>query len=111
MSSREFKLLVAFLSFSFCAFFFVMYKNEPFFNMNNSSKVISILSKENDSLKKQVALEMFIISNYQCKIDSLESLKPQIIIKYVQKNKSIDNANVNDLVNEYKGIFTKGNIK
>lgn len=79
--------------------------------MNNNSKVISILSKENDSLKKQVALEMFIISQYQCKIDSLESLKPQIIIKYVQKNKSIDNANVNDLVNEYKGIFTKSNIK
>jgi len=110
MSSREFKLLIAFLSFTFCAMFFIMYKNEPFFNMNNS-KAIYLMSKENDSLKNEISLERIKISEYQCKIDSLEDLKPQVIIKYVQKNKSIDNANVNDLVNEYKGIFTKSNIK
>lgn len=88
-----------------------MYKNEPFFNTINDSDKTSILIKENDSLKKEIAFDKFVISQYQCRIDSLEKLKPEIIIKYVQKNKSIDNGTVNELINEYKGIFTKSNIK
>lgn len=103
--------MITFFSFAVCIMFFVVYKNEPFFNTINNSDKVYLLKKENDSLKKQVALEMFIISQYQIKVDSLESLKPKIIIKYVQKNKSIDNASVNELINEYKGIFTKSNIK
>ncbi len=110
MSNRELKLLIAFLSFAFCGVFFIMYKNEPFFNMRNS-KAIQIMKRENDSLKREILLESIKISEYENKIDSLESLKPQIIIKYVEKKKSIDNATTNNLVDEYKSIFTKSNIK
>lgn len=111
MNSREFKLMIALFSFAVCIMFFVVYKNEPFFNTINYSKSVFILEKENDSLKKEIAFDRFVISQYQYRIDSLEKLKPEIIIKYVQKNKSIDNGTVNELINEYKGIFTKSNIK
>lgn len=111
MSNRELKLLLAFLSFAVCCMFYVVYNNEPIFNDNNNYNKVSSLLKENDSLKKEIALERFKISQYEIIVDSLQNLKPQIIYKYVQKNKSIDNANITDIVNDFKGVFTKANVK
>jgi hypothetical protein len=111
MENKEFKMLIFSLILFVFTISYVIRQYEPVFDRNNSYNDIYKLEKQNDSLKKEISLELIKISEYQCKVDSLESLKPQVIIKYVQKNKSIDNANVNDLVNEYKGIFTKSNIK
>jgi uncharacterized protein YpmB len=44
-------------------------------------------------------------------IDSLESLKPKIIIRYEKKDAKIDKAPVVDVVNEFDSIFASRNIR
>ena len=48
---------------------------------------------------------------YENKIDSLQELKPKIVIKYVNKSNKIDESSVITIVNEFEGIFSKNSIK
>ena len=72
---------------------------------------ISDLNKKNDSLKLSMEKKIDEIKTMQFKIDSLENLKPQIQIRYVEKIKEIENANAIDVYNDFKRIFANNNIK
>lgn len=111
METNETKTTIGFLllliTITFILYLFKDTQRQSF----NAKERLIYLEQVNDSLNKEISLERIKIIELKLKIDTLQRLKPQIIYKYVEKNKSIDNANVNDLVVDFKGVFAKSNVK
>lgn len=76
--------------------------------ISNIEQRIDSLQKHSDSLARYIGKKEDEMKILIKKVDSLQSLKPAIQIKYVNKYKEIDNASVGAVVNEFDSIFTKG---
>ncbi len=69
------------------------------------------LEESNKKLWSEVSELELSADKKQKRIDSLESLKPKIVIQYEKRYKEIDNASAISIVNEFKGIFAKDSIR
>jgi hypothetical protein len=72
---------------------------------------IKRLNALNQQAIKEIEKRDLKIENFTTQIDSLQTLKQKIHIEYVSKYKEINNANSNDVVNEFKNIFANTGIK
>lgn len=64
----------------------------------------------NTLLLKDISTEQKKTAKFAKLNDSLSNLKPQILIKYVQINKAIDNSSANGIINEFDNVFSEANI-
>jgi hypothetical protein len=74
-------------------------------------KELNELKEKNKLLQSYVLYvekQSFVL---KCRVDSLQSLKSKIEIKYVSKFKEIDDASAIGVVNEFERIFSKSNFK
>lgn len=85
-------------------------KDEPVFDNTLVENQLKALKQENDSLMADANKHIEKETKFEAKIDSLENLKPQIQYIYEKKYAQIDNANINSVVNDFKGIFADNNI-
>ena len=69
------------------------------------------LNGENDSLTKHIAKQNDLNLKDKKTIDSLQHLKPKIIVQYDTIYQKIDRINANGLVNQFGSIFSNANIK
>jgi hypothetical protein len=76
-----------------------------------TKKVDSLMDNRNDSLRKIIERKNLEIDSMKLKLDSLDSLKPKIIIRYVRKVNEIKNASSVRMFNEFKRILAKDSIK
>lgn len=85
-------------------------KDAPVFDNTLVESQLKSLKQENDSLLTDAKMHQQKETKFEAKIDSLENLKPQIKYEYEKKYTQIDNANINGVVNDFKGIFADNNI-
>jgi hypothetical protein len=69
------------------------------------------LEEKNKQLWSEVGVLEAGADKKQKRIDSLESLKPTIVIQYEKRYKQIDNASAISVVNQFKDIFAKDSIR
>jgi cytochrome c-type biogenesis protein CcmH/NrfG len=74
-------------------------------------KQIEELKQKNNTLMLDIARIESIKARRESEIDSLQSLKPKIIIRYETKKTAIERAPVVIIVNEFDSIFTSHNIR
>ncbi len=72
---------------------------------------IKDLKAQNLILIKDISKKEADKARRESKIDSLESLKPKIIIRYEKKDTQINRAPVVAIVSEFDSIFTSNNIR
>jgi outer membrane lipopolysaccharide assembly protein LptE/RlpB len=96
-----------------------------FYYLISEAKSINNQSPENEYLEKQKKLNEIKIIQLQNKVDSLnlsiqkrskeiitiQTTKKQLEYVYTNKIKEVDNLNVNGIVDQFKIIFAKSNIK
>lgn len=90
---------------------YVFYSTEPTSQVDNEpyKQLYDALASERAEIITQIN-DLKTKNDIQAKkIDSLEAVKKQIKIIYVTKVREIDTLNSNGIVNEFKGIFAKGN--
>lgn len=85
-------------------------KDEPVFDNTLVENQLKAYKQENDSLIADANKHREKETKFEAKIDSLENLKPIIITEYEKRYTKIDNANINSVVNDFKGIFADNNI-
>jgi len=79
--------------------------------IQNLQKKIDSVEAENLKLDSAIFLQKNKSQKYQHTIDSLESLEPKIITKYVNKYKEIDSASVGVIVANFDSIFAANGYK
>lgn len=85
-------------------------KDSPEIDNTLIENQLKAYKQENDSLIADASKHLKNAIKYEAKIDSLEKLKPQIKLEYEKRYTQIDNANINSVVNDFKGIFADNNI-
>ncbi len=82
----------------------------PTFDKDVYEKQIDELKTQNNTLTESIKKIEADKAKRESKIDSLQSLKPKIIIRYEKKDIQIDRAPVVAIVAEFDSIFTSNNI-
>ena len=97
----------------FCFKFAYKKTNEinDFFNAEEAKRDLAKIEKLNNELKYRIAAKEMKEAILLKKIDSLQTIKPKIIIKYVQIDNRIDNEYCAELNDEFKRIFAANNFK
>jgi len=103
-------LILILFSVSFYLLFLGIHNKDNVY-YNGVEKRIDSLSRYNDSLTIHISNEIEKTKELQKQIDSLQTIKPKIITKYVTKSKEIDVASMHDVVNDFQRIFANNNIK
>ena len=85
-------------------------KDSPEIDNTLIENQLKAYKQENDSLIADANKHKKNTIKYEAKIDSLEKLKPKIQYEYEKRYSQIDNANINSVVNDFKGIFADNNI-
>ena len=78
---------------------------------NELENKIAKLELDKKTIQKRLDSINFITKKLNATIDSIESLKPKIKIKYVEKYRQIDSSNSNYISKEFDSIFTANHIK
>jgi hypothetical protein len=98
-------LLWAIFSICFLAYLFVNQKDISDNDIAILRKKIDSVALENNKLDSAILVEKNKAVKYQSAIDSLETLEPKIITKYVNKYKEIDSASVGVIIADFDSIF------
>lgn len=69
------------------------------------------LEEKNKQLWSEVSILEASSDKKQKTIDSLETLKPTIVIQYEKRYKQIDNASAISVVDQFKDIFARDSIR
>lgn len=69
--------------------------------------LVDSLSSVNDSIDLRIAELNGRLNEYQLRLDSLKRVKNRVITEYISIYEEIDSADVDDLSNEFKVVFTK----
>lgn len=104
-------IVIIILSIALAIVSYIAFKgNYPEIDTTLMKSQLDALKQENDSLIKDSEHHKAKGIKFEAKIDSLEHLKPKIQYEYEKKYTQIDNANINGVVNDFKGIFADNNI-
>ncbi len=83
----------------------------PAFDKEVYERQLKELRLQNLSLAQDISKVESDKAKRESKIDSLESLKPKIIIRYEKKDIQIYHAATAVIVNEFDSVFTSNNIR
>ena len=108
-----FYLVIAIILLSYGVYFYYVSDAFKKYKKPTSELENKILKLELDknTIQKNLDSINFITKKLNATIDSIESLKPKIKIKYVEKYRQIDSSNSNYISKEFDSIFTANNIK
>lgn len=100
-------IIIIILSLAFAVVSWIAFKTEPVSQENDFIEAqINALQDENNRLHVQI-MDLRVKSARSAElIDSLQSLKPKIVIKYEDKFKYIDGASANSIAVQFAVIFS-----
>ena len=105
-------IAIVILSIALLIVSYIAFKTEPIaYDKELIEKRISTLEEENGHLNNDIATERKKTSEFLFKIDSLQTIKPKIITKYVTKTNEIDAASVGNIIDDFKSKFSNSSIK
>jgi membrane-bound ClpP family serine protease len=82
--------------------------NNSDYEKTKVKRSVDSIQRHSDSLIMLIATTEQRVNRMKMVIDSLENVKPQIVVKYVKKYKEIDSASAGTVVTEFDSIFSKG---
>lgn len=91
---------------------YIAFKPKPNpYNEDLAKHELERLNKENSTLIQTIAGRDVKIIGFNAKIDSLENLKQQTKIIYVNKYQEIDGSSATNVAKEFNDMFTNAGIK
>ena len=105
---RKSELLVVFLVIIIVVTYCIISVVTPHIKVKKDcDAVVDSLTTINDSLNARVLQLNSEALTYQIQIDSLRKVKNRVITEYISIYEEIDSANVSDLSDDFRSVFSK----